>query len=212
MNQQVENYMISILGIGGVGKRGLENQFIHRTFAPIPDPFGDEDSRQMYTIDGKRCILETFRHPHESEYAALRDLAIRESGGFILVYSHVSPASFAAIKEYYRAIEAVKKYRTTHRFIPVVLVGNKSDLVVERGGLKSEGEALAQEFQCSHIETSALTGMNVDEAFYDVVRLIRQQKQLDMGSPTGPNQPPPDNGGRRTSLKRWLMRIARPCP
>jgi GTPase KRas protein len=38
----------------------------------------------------------------------------------------------------------------------------------------TEGEALAKEFGCKFIETSAKARINVDDAFYDIVREIRR--------------------------------------
>lgn len=40
--------------------------------------------------------------------------------------------------------------------------------------IKLEGEALAKEFGCKFIETSAKSRINVDNAFYDIVREIRR--------------------------------------
>lgn len=38
----------------------------------------------------------------------------------------------------------------------------------------TEGEALARDFGCKFIETSAKSRINVDNAFYDIVREIRR--------------------------------------
>lgn len=39
---------------------------------------------------------------------------------------------------------------------------------------KTEGKELARNFGCSFIETSAKSRINVDKAFYDIVREIRK--------------------------------------
>ena len=45
----------------------------------------------------------------------------------------------------------------------------------------TEGESLAREFGCRFLETSAKRGVNVEQAFYDLVREIRQYN-IDMSS------------------------------
>ena len=62
-----------------------------------------------------------------------------------------------------------------------MLVGNKSDKVSEREVSAQEGKSLAQEFGCEFIESSAKTRLNVEFAFYEVVRLIRRQREGSRG-------------------------------
>ena len=62
------------------------------------------------------------------------------------------------------------------RLVLVMLVRNKSDKVTEREVLTQEGHALARELGCEFVEASAKNCINVEKAFYDVVRLLRQQR------------------------------------
>merc|ERR1712063_242744 len=58
--------------------------------------------------------------------------------------------------------------------IPMMLVGNKSDLEDKREVETNEGEELAKKLNCQFKEASAKTRDNVEEAFYDLVREIRR--------------------------------------
>jgi GTPase KRas protein len=49
----------------------------------------------------------------------------------------------------------------------------------------TEGEALARSFGCKFIETSAKSRINVDKAFYDIVREIRRYNREQQGYSTG---------------------------
>lgn len=59
-----------------------------------------------------------------------------------------------------------------------------------------EGEALARSFNCKFIETSAKSRINVDKAFYDIVREIRRYNRemqgysAGSGGGSGVNGPP----------------------
>lgn len=63
-----------------------------------------------------------------------------------------------------------------------MLVGNKSDKAVERAVSAQEGQALAKDLGCDFVEASAKNCVNVEKAFYDVVRMLRQQRQQQQGS------------------------------
>ena len=59
--------------------------------------------------------------------------------------------------------------------VPMVVVGNKSDLSPsQRVVPASEGKALAQRLHCDFYESSAKLNENVSEVFFDVLRQIRQ--------------------------------------
>lgn len=62
-------------------------------------------------------------------------------------------------------------------YVPVMLVGNNCDRVAEREVSAEEGYALARELGCEFVEASAKECINVEKAFYDVVRLIRRQRR-----------------------------------
>ena len=60
--------------------------------------------------------------------------------------------------------------------VPIMLVGNKSDRVTEREVSTQEGHALARELGGEVVEASAKNCINVEKAFYDVVRQLRRQR------------------------------------
>lgn len=47
----------------------------------------------------------------------------------------------------------------------------------------AEGEALAREFKCEFLETSAKTNTHVERAFFEVVRAIRKYNREMQGGP-----------------------------
>jgi Ras-related protein M-Ras len=60
----------------------------------------------------------------------------------------------------------------------MILVANKIDLVHLRKISEEEGRELAAELQIPYMETSAkVPPINVDVAFHELVRAIRQQNQ-----------------------------------
>ena len=62
----------------------------------------------------------------------------------------------------------------------------------------SEGQTLARNFGCKFIETSAKSRINVDNAFYDIVREIRRYNK-EMSSYSGA---PGSNGQGSNGMKQ----------
>ena len=143
-------------------------------------------------------MLEVLDTAGQDEYIALRDQWIRDGEGFVLVYSITSRSSFTRIQKFYHQIQRVKESTsagspTGGGYLgsplsspvmggstgpaPVMLVGNKSDRVTEREVSTQEGSALAKELGCDFVEASAKNCINVERAFYDVVRTLRRQRQ-----------------------------------
>lgn len=60
--------------------------------------------------------------------------------------------------------------------MPFILVGNKVDLEHLRKVSPSAARALADEWNCKYIETSAKTRQNVDEVYTELMRQIRDRK------------------------------------
>jgi GTPase KRas protein len=80
---------------------------------------------------------------------------------------------------------------------PIVIVGNKCDLEKDREVSTVEGRELAKSFNAPFAETSAKLRINVEDAFFQLVREIRKwNKQIehdDMNARDG-KKPPKTNG------------------
>jgi len=114
--------------------------------------------------------------------ADTRDHQMRDRQGFILVYDITNPASVDDLTDLYNQILRNKLVNpaiipTDTPLIPLVLVGNKLDLAMERKVSHQRGKELAQLWKCPHYETSAKTRTNVDEIFLDLVRQIYVERE-----------------------------------
>jgi len=141
-------------------------------------------------------MLEVLDTAGQEEYTALRDQWIRDGEGFVLVYSITSRASFNRIRKFHEHIQRVKESSNAGSPVrsgylsspvspgipkyagpaPVMLVGNKSDRVTEREVSTQEGSAMAKDLGCDFVEASAKNNINVDRAFYDVVRKLKRTR------------------------------------
>lgn len=99
----------------------------------------------------------------------IRELYMRDAQGFLLVFSITSLSSLQELAELRSQIINVKN----DPYVPIVLVGNKSDLEEDRMVSRSRAFALSQEWgSVPYYETSARRRQNVTEVFVDVCRQI----------------------------------------
>ncbi|KAI8816519.1 small G-protein Ras2 [Fimicolochytrium jonesii] len=165
-------YRLVVLGDGGVGKTALTIQLCLNHFVETYDPTIEDSYRKQVVIDDQPCILEVLDTAGQEEYTALRDQWIRDGEGFLLVYSITSRSTFERVERFKQQINRVKDTDE----VPMILIGNKCDRVAEREVSKEEGQHLARKLNCDFMESSAKTCLNVDKAFYQVVRAIRHQR------------------------------------
>ncbi|KAJ8401833.1 hypothetical protein AAFF_G00378040 [Aldrovandia affinis] len=155
----MKEYKVVVLGSGGVGKSALTVQFVTGAFIEKYDPTIEDFYRKEIEVDSSPSVLEILDTAGTEQFASMRDLYIKNGQGFILVYSLVNQQSFQDIRPMRDQIVRVKRYVK----VPLILVGNKVDLDSEREVAGTDGRALAQEWGCPFIETSAKTKTMVDE-------------------------------------------------
>jgi len=184
----MDSWRVAVLGDGGVGKTALAVQFTLNCFVETYDPTIEDAYRKQLVVDKRMCFVEVIDTAGQEEYATLRDQWVREGQGFILVYSIASRATFDRLDVFRQAMLKVKRQKPVF-----MLVGNKCDKHYEREVSREEGAALARNFGCDFLETSAKTAVNVERLFIDLVRLLRQTRQQEQGLP-GPARPIKEKG------------------
>jgi GTPase KRas protein len=122
------------------------------------------------------CFVEVIDTAGQEEYATLRDHWVREGQGFILVYSIASRSTFDRLEVFRQSMMRVKRQKPIF-----MLVGNKNDKTYEREVSREEGAALARNFGCEFIETSAKTADNVQLLFMNLVRALRKTRNIEPG-------------------------------
>jgi len=172
-------YKLVIVGGGGVGKSALTIQLIQNHFIDEYDPTIEDSYRKQVSIDDETCLLDILDTAGQEEYSAMRDQYMRTGQGFLCVYAITSRTSFDEVSAFRDQILRVKDADK----VPIVICGNKCDLEAERQVSKNEGADLAKSFDCPFLETSAKARINVEEAFFALVREIRKQNNVSAKKP-----------------------------
>ncbi|XP_064426895.1 GTP-binding protein REM 2 isoform X1 [Mirounga angustirostris] len=175
----------------------------------IPCPyFPTEDTyERRIMVDKEEVTLVVYDIWEQGDAGGwLRDHCLQTGDAFLIVFSVTDRRSFSKVPETLLRLRAGRP----HHDLPVILVGNKSDLARSREVSLEEGRHLAGTLSCKHIETSAALHHNTRELFEGAVRQIRLRRSRsragdprpEWGCPDGP--PPP---ARRESLTKKAKRF-----
>nr|AVV27005.1 Rheb1 [Prokinetoplastina sp.] len=171
-SQRPRERKICMLGHAAVGKTALAQQFVNKSFMEDYTPTISSTLRKVVRRD---------QHDHVDYEIVISDTAGLSScdmfkpslcigtHGYILVYSVVDRASFLEVPAIHSSLAQC------HNDVPIVLVGNKIDLVekaAERQVTSEEGAELAARLGCSFIECSATRQKAVQNVFSTILDLI----------------------------------------
>ncbi|KAI9224983.1 ras family-domain-containing protein [Blastocladiella britannica] len=198
----LREYKLVVVGGGGVGKSALTIQFIQSHFVDEYDPTIEDSYRKHCMIDEEVALLDVLDTAGQEEYSAMREQYMRTGEGFLMVYSITSRNTFEEISTFQQQILRVKD----KDYFPMILIGNKCDLESDRVVPQNEGRDLARKFQCKFIESSAKQRINVDEAFYNLVREIRRYTDTSADPAAAKN----GTGGRRPAKPTKANRKDKP--
>jgi len=166
-----------IVGAPGSGKSCLVIRFIAARFVGVYEPTLEDSYRKQILVDNEAGLVDIFDTAGADEFAMVRDSFMRDAEGFLCVYAIDDSASFKEVTRLYDHCKRVKD-SAEYPHIPCVVLANKCDLPKEEKRVSSEqGAELARSLGASYFETSALTGANVSEAFYALVRDIRSARR-----------------------------------
>merc|ERR1711977_157788 len=162
-------YNIVVLGSGGVGKSCLTAQFVQNIWIESYDPTIEDSYRKTLEVDGRQIVLEILDTAGTEQFTAMRELYMKTGQGFLLVFSITSQSSLAELSELRDQIIRIKDDEN----VPIVIVGNKSDLEEDHVVTRSRAFAVSQSWgNAPYYETSARRRANVDEVFVDLCRQI----------------------------------------
>merc|ERR1712025_891426 len=168
-------YKIVVVGGGGVGKSAITIQFIQSYFVTDYDPTIEDSYTKQVVIDEKVAKLDILDTAGQEEFSAMREQYMRSGEGFLLVFSLTERQSFEEVYKFHKQVLRVKDRDE----FPMGIVGNKADMDRQRQVSTADCEDVAKQLKTPFIECSAKNRMNVDQAFHELVRLIRRFQALE---------------------------------
>ena len=152
-----------IIGDAAVGKSNLLLRYAHGQFKPEYQlTIGVEFGAKNVEIRNKTYRIQIWDTAGQENFRSITRAYYKNSVCALVVYDISSRDSFNNVSTW---IEDCRNQ--SPKTIFMVLVGNKKDLEDKRQVSTDEGQELAEKYGLHFYETSAKTGENVNEIFYN---------------------------------------------
>ena len=160
-------FKLVVVGDPGVGKTSIilrftDNAFL-RTYIPT---LGVSINEKIFDAESGVIEMILWDIAGQAKFQTMRRHFYQGSEAILLIFDLTNRLSFTSIKNWYN--DVMKNMEKHHHKMVGYIFGNKSDLTEVRKVRLAEALALAKELNLKYIETSALTGSNVEYAFYDI--------------------------------------------
>ncbi|GAC94593.1 hypothetical protein PHSY_002166 [Pseudozyma hubeiensis SY62] len=172
---------IAVLGSRSVGKSSLIVRYVEDAFVDSYYPTIENIFQKTITHKGQEYDCDIIDTAGQDEYSILNSKHAIGIHGYMLVYSIASRNSFDMVQTVY---DKILNYTGTES-VPCVIVGQKSDLHVQRQVSEAEGKQLAAQLKAAWIEVSARHNANVAKAFESMLG------ETDKGTTEGGPEPQP---------------------
>jgi small GTP-binding protein len=161
-----------VVGDGGVGKTALTLRFSKGFFTEdYKMTIGVDFHVKTITIDTPegpiKAKLQIWDTGGQERFSSIRPMYYRGSLGALLIFDLTNSDSFEHLPQWIEEIRTNVKGQ-----IPLLLVGNKSDLSDERALSLEEINHFTREFNLYYMETSAKTGEGVGDCFHILACLM----------------------------------------
>ncbi|MFX0027427.1 MAG: Rab family GTPase [Candidatus Hermodarchaeota archaeon] len=163
-------FKIAIVGDPGVGKTSLilryTNNAFRRSYIPT---LGVHVSDKIFKVKDSTVQLVLWDIAGQVKFETMRQQFYLGSDAVLLVFDLTNEKSFENLSNWYLDVKNQLKNRPE---LVGFIVGNKKDLIEELKISAEKAIELANSQNLGYIETSALTGENVDSAFNDLANKL----------------------------------------
>ncbi|OWF50174.1 ras-related protein Rab5-like [Mizuhopecten yessoensis] len=161
-----------LLGDSGVGKSSIALRFVRGEF----NENGETTIGAAYltkTINCQGCPIkfDIWDTAGQERYHSLAPMYYRGAPAAVVVYDVTN------VNSYHKATRWVKELlQQANAMMVIVLAGNKADMVSDTRSTNEDARKFANENKLIFAETSAKTGMHVDDIFAQIGNVIARQQ------------------------------------
>ena len=120
-------------------------------------------------MEGKKLKMQIWDTAGQERFKTITQTYYKGAMGIILTYSIAEPDTFKNIENWMKQIQ-----QQASENVCKILVGNKCD-VAERLVEYDEGRRLADKYGIPFFETSAKSGINIEDTFMTIARDIKNK-------------------------------------
>lgn len=190
------------LGAAGVGKTALIHRFLHDRFERKYTRTVEELHVLEYDTAGSgKMRLEILDTSGSYPFPAMRELCIRHSDAFALVYAVDEPGSLEEVR---RLRDEILELRA-EKGAPITVVGSKADLTESEGRVMLAADVMATvegDWDANFVEASARTGGNTVGVFRALLQQVDPPHRLSPAVCRRRDTAPAPAVKKRTPLKK----------
>ena len=174
-DDELENYdllyKIIIIGDTCVGKSNILSRYLKDEFREdSKNTVGVELGTKFLKIKGVGAKIQIWDTAGQERYRAITSSYFKGSHGCFIVYDITNESSFENVDKWFEQVQ-----KDASKDVSIILVGNKCDLENQRKISREKGEEKAKNLNSSFFETSALSNINIDDIFNEMVNNIYER-------------------------------------
>ena len=158
-------FKIVLIGDTSVGKTNILSKYLSNEFDPdskatVGVEFGTKD----FKIGNNIVKVQIWDTAGQERYRSITNAYYKGAKGSLLVYDITNPKTFESLDKWLSDLKTNAEEK-----ISIVLIGNKTDLEDQRKITTEQGKEKAEFYNLTFMETSALNGNNIQEAFNELI-------------------------------------------
>ena len=217
MNEENYDYIMKLilLGDSSVGKTNILTKYLKNFFDPDSKAtVGVEFGTKSVEIEGKKIKVQIWDTAGEERYKSITSTYYRGAKGAFIVYDITRKITFESIDKWIGDLK-----NNGDENIIIYLVGNKNDLNDKREVDKNEAMNKAEKYNIAFMETSALSGDNIQKIFQDLIEKVyvnffrnskaNKEKEINKGIELNKNNKENDN--KTTDNNERKQKTERKC-
>ena len=156
-------FKVILIGPGAVGKTSLLDRFVHNKFSERYElTIGVDFLSKDVEVNGLNIRMTIWDVGGQERFKFMRNRFYDGANGALLVFDLTRSNTYTEIKKWLKEFQ-----QHAGSNVPFVLIGNKKDLVENIGEIieSKDAKKFAEEKNSIYIETSAKTGVNVEDSF-----------------------------------------------
>jgi small GTP-binding protein len=165
------SFKVVVCGDPGVGKTSTILKFTDDVFKrTYIATLGVSINEKRLEINNKYVVFILWDIAGQTKFELMRRHFYKGAEAVILIFDLTSRKTFENVVKWYKDIKRHLRLETDEMI--GFILGNKEDLLNERKITYEEASKLAKELNLTYIETSALTGKNIESCFFRLAKNI----------------------------------------
>ena len=154
-------FKVILVGDTRVGKSSIVSMLVNKKMTDLHDTtIGVDFNMKFVQLDSKIAKLQLWDTAGQEKFRSIIGSYYRSAHATIVVFDLTSITSFKNVDNWFQEIDN-KGPEITTKF----LIGNKSDLILDRKVTKEEGEDMARRNNAIYFECSAKENDYIDDMF-----------------------------------------------